>query len=275
MKRPIALAILCFSMLCAPGSMAVDPVRLLDPDRYGAGTIIGALERLSTYGPPQAVEPAMALLAHPVKDVATTAAWLLRRMGRGEQAAGAAAQYLSSSELDEQQKVSAAAALGITRARAAIAPLVQALGSASSWRIRRQAAISLGLLHRAGQAEVLLQCSMADEEEMVRTACTRALSRVPDSTAQQLITLLESGEPYGVRREAAWALGRRRFVHGQGVSGALTRALQSDPDCRVAAAAAWALGASGDPTVLPALEAARQSPCRLVRQAAELAAKLD
>ena len=71
----IAALGLCLAAWLAPAAWAQDaiegdPLDYLDADRYGAGTLIAAMELLSTYMPDQAIDPVRPLQAHPDPDVA-------------------------------------------------------------------------------------------------------------------------------------------------------------------------------------------------------------
>ncbi|NMB74940.1 MAG: hypothetical protein GYA21_07395, partial [Myxococcales bacterium] len=120
---------------------------------------------------------------------------------------------------------------------------------------------------RPGAAAALASALSGDASPRVRAAAARALGDVPDATANQLLSALSDGEAE-VRREALWAIGRKRFP---GLLGNLLGALQNDRDCRVQAAAAWALSRVGDQTVKDALRAVASGGCRLAAQAASFA----
>jgi len=252
---------------------AADPLTRLDPERYGPGTIMVAIEQLAGYTPSQAVEPVRALLGHEDVALVRTAAWFLRRAGRGDEGVASAQAVLQDPQASEKSRLSAATAIGVLRSAAGATVAAQALTGDESALVRRAAVLALGRLHRAGWTVPLIAAAGVDEDERVRVACVRALGMLPDTTAEQLFELLVSAEPAAARREAAWALGQGRFAAVAGLAGQLTRALQSDPDCRVRAAAAWALGQQGDPSTRPALEAAAagSSGCRLAAQAATVA----
>lgn len=250
---------------------AADPLALLDPERYGPGTIMNAIEQLAGYNPAQAIEPVRALLGHEDLALARTAAWFLRRAGRGDEGVTSAQAVLQDPEASDSSRLSAATAIGLLRSAAGAPVVAQVLAGDEAATVRRAAALALGRLHRAGWTAPLLAAAAGDDDERVRVACVRALGMLPDTTAEQLFDLLLSAEPAAARREAAWALGQERFAGGAGLAGQLTRALQSDPDCRVRAAA-WALGRQGDPSTRPALEeAAADGGCRLATQAARAA----
>lgn len=257
----LAALILCWHPLVR----AADPLLRLDPGRYGPGTLLVALEELERYRPPQAVELVLPLLAHPEPDVARTAGWLLRRMGRGAEGTAAAATVLADPEVGVDARVSAAAGLGELRDAGGVAALAAALTGDPEPRVRAAAARALGALHRAGAVDDLARAMREDSDETVRAAAAGALGSVPDARLADLTAVLQDdGQPGPVRVEAAWSIGRHRF---RDAIGHLQNAL-GDGDCRVGAAAAWALARIGDPAVVDALEAAVAGPCRLTSQAA-------
>lgn len=266
MKPSVAGVSLLLALSFGPPAVA-DPLDFLDPTRYGAGTILSAMEQLEEYLPSQALEPLKVLLLHPDLEVAQKAARLLRRMGQSAEGATVAAAALADAGLAESTHLAAAVALGELRDAGAVGPLATALTSAANEKVRVQAALSLGRLGRAGNLGPLQQAATSDPSALVRLAAVRALAALPDTTAEQLVDRLEDDEAT-VRREAAWALGQKRFAGQSAAVGRLTLALQQDKDCRVRAAAAWALGALGDATARPALEAVSEHPCRLAAQAA-------
>jgi HEAT repeat protein len=248
-------------------SRADDPLARLDADRYGPGTLIAAMEQLATYRPPQAVDLLLPLLSHREPDVARSAGWLLRRMGQASAGLTAAGAVLADPQAETDSRRSAALAIGELRNQGGIAPLSTALADDAEESVRAAAAKALGDLFRPGAATALAQAARQDASAEVRAAAVRALSQLPDADPQVLISALKDEDPL-VRLEAAWALGQESFRGAQGLLGNLQQAMQSDADCRVQAAAAWALGVIGDPSVKDALSAARNSPCRLTSQAA-------
>ncbi|HUU02212.1 MAG TPA: HEAT repeat domain-containing protein [Myxococcota bacterium] len=258
------LAILCTIVSTA---RADDPLARLDADRYGPGTLIAAMEQLATYRPPQAVDLLLPLLSHSEPDVARMAGWLLRKMGSAPAGLGAAGAVLADPQAEPVSRRSAALAVGELRDQGGISVLATALANDADEGVRSMAAQALGDLFRPGAAAALSQAARADESAEVRAAAVRALSQLPDADAQVVISVLKDQDPM-VRLEAAWALGQESFRGSQGLLGNLQQAMQSDADCRVQAAAAWALGVIGDPSVKDALAAARNGPCRLTSQAA-------
>ncbi len=240
-----------------------DPLDFLDPVRFGPGTLIISMEELDVYRPPQAVDLVLPLLGHEDPDVARTAGWLLRRMGSGSAGVSAAGAVLADPAAAVEARASAAVALGELREAGGIGALTAALSGDPEPAVRAAAARGLGALHRETVAPALATSLRSDAEPSVRRAAARALGSVPDATEGPLVEGLKDDDP-GVRVEAAWSLGRRRL---RGALGNLHGAL-ADPDCRVGAAAAWALLQIGDPQSRDALQAASQGSCRLTAQAA-------
>ena len=265
--------LICGLFLFAAGFATAGPLDRLDADRYGPGTLIAAIEELARYSPPQAVEPLLELVGHPDRDVARSVGWLLRRMGQGSQGAAAAGNVLADAEAEVEERISAAVCLGQLRHADGQAPLASALANDADESVRAAAARSLGELFRPGSASALAQAASTDESAAVRVAAILALSKVPDSDASAIVSALQDSDPL-VRRQAAWSLALPRFRDATGLIGNLLRVLQSDADCRIQAAAAWALGMIGDPSTSDALEAAQDGGCRLTAQAASRAIEM-
>jgi len=265
-KQKFCMAMLVLTCLAGP-LKAADPLDHLDPQRYGAGTLIAAIEELAGYYPDQAVDLLLPLLGHPDQDVSRSSAWLLRRMGRSSEGVGSASAVLADLAASVESRTAAALALAELKSASAQAPLQTALASDTEAQVRTAAARALGELYRPGAADTLSAALATDDDENVRAAAACAMGKVPDANAPAIMNALQDSH-FSVRLEAAWALGRPQFRDAQGIIGNLLRALQSDSDCRVQAAAAWALGELGDPTVKDALVAAQNGPCRLTAQAA-------
>ncbi len=261
MSRLLQLA--CLFLIGLSPVAGADPLGLLDPVRFGPGTLILSMQELDRYHPPQAVDLVLPLLGHEDPEVARTAGWLLRRMGGGSAGVSAAAAVLSDPATTKAARVSAAIALGELREAGGMGALTAAISADSEPEVRAAAARAAGALHRDGAAGVLATALRSDAEPRVRRAAAEALGCVPDATEGPLADGLNDGDP-GVRVEAAWSLGRHRF---RGALGKLHGAL-ADRDCRVGAAAAWALLQIRDPQSQDALQAATRGSCRLTAQAA-------
>lgn len=264
MKRMLLFT--CLALVGRAGAVGADPLDFLDPARFGPGTLILSLQELDRYHPPQAVDLVLPLLGHEDPDVARTAGWLLRRMGSGSAGVSAAGTVLADPAATVETRVSAAAALGELREAGGISALTAALADDPEPRVRAASARAIGALHRGTAAGALATALSSDAEPSVRRAAAEALGSVPDAAEDPLVDGLKDSDP-GVRVEAAWSLGRHRF---HGALGNLHGAL-ADRDCRVGAAAAWALLQIGDPRSRDALQAATQGSCRLTAQAASWA----
>lgn len=267
--RRLAVALL-FVAIC-PSGLAVaqdaiegNPLDYLDAERYGAGTLIAAMEKLSTYGPAEAIVPVRLLQSHPDPDVARTAGWLLRRMGNADASVASAAGVLADPEADSFARASAALALGELRSSGSAGPLRTALANDPEPAVRARAAAALGALRRSGSAGALTTALSTDADAAMRREAARALGGLADADPAALVAALADAE-FPVRREAAWSLGR---LGVRSAVGNLTGSLASDPDCRVRAAAAWALGTIRDPLAVDALTAAKESDCKIAAQAA-------
>jgi HEAT repeat protein len=245
-----------------------DPALRLDPALHGPGALLGALEALDAYHPPQAFEPVRALLGHPDPDVARAAGWYLRREGQAGAGVQTAGAMLADPSVPVSTRQSAALALGALRAAGGQGPLLEALRADPDEGVRAAAAEALGELHRAGAAAGLAQSLAEEPDGSVRSRAARALGQLPDVDPAGLARGL-SDEEASVRLETVWALGRLRATTQ---AGSLRISLQSDADCRVRAAAAWALTQAGDCSAADALRQVRDaSSCRLASQAAAFA----
>jgi HEAT repeat protein len=244
-----------------------DPLDFLDAGRYGPGTLIAAMEALATYRPAQAIAPVRLLLSNPDPDVARMAGWLLRRMGDGDSSAGTASGVLGDSASTPETRTTAALALGALRSANGAGPLRTALAGDPNPAVRTACATALGDLHRAGSAGALTSALTADPEPTVLRAAARAMGDLPDADSSALVQALAAPDAL-LRLEAVYSIGR--LGETTAVSN-LVGTLQNDSDCRVRAAAAWALGALGDPLAVDALRAAQNSTCRLAAQAAQVA----
>lgn len=245
-----------------------DPLDYLDQDRFGSGTLIAAMEALSKDYSTDATELVRPLMSNPDPDVARMAAWLLRIKGDSANAVSSAAEQLANQDNSIEARASAALALGVLHRTQSMAPLVAALSHDPAYTVRMRAAEALGVLHRLGAADALANALAGDVSKTVRRACAKALGSVPDADSSALLAALTDTEA-GVRQEAAWALGRIKALDAVGN---LVGVLQNDADCMVRAAAAWALGEIGDPIAKQALDAAKDSTCRIAAQSARLAA---
>ncbi|MBW2703076.1 MAG: HEAT repeat domain-containing protein [Deltaproteobacteria bacterium] len=270
MRKPISFLALLVLLLMPLGATAqlagADPLDRLDPERHGAGTLIAALEALDAYRPSQAEAPARELLSHAEPEVARTAGWFLRRMGRAGHGADTVAAVLADENADAAMRFSAVSALGPLRYGSSIAR--QVLTESEDPALRKAAAKSLGEIHGTGSVDALQAAINSDADLPVQRAAAWAIIRQRDVTADALVTLTGHGEAE-VRLQVVWALAQPRFVAASGITGHLRRILQGDADCRVQAAAAWALGEMADSLSAEALQqAVDSSRCRMASQAA-------
>lgn len=258
---------LAFCSVRAQNVLDGDPLTFLEQERYGAGTLLAAMEALASDYATDATEPVRALLSHPDPDVARMAAWLLRTRGDTSNSVTEAAGQLANQENAIEERASAALALGVLRSAGSMAPLVSALGADPAYAVRVRAAEAIGDLHRNGGAEALATALSDDVSQSVRRACAKALGSAPDTNPSALVLALDDDD-FSVRQEAAWSLGRIKAVETVGM---LVGVLQNDANCKVRAAAAWALGEIGDPIAKQALSAAKNGSCAIAAQSASVA----
>jgi HEAT repeat protein len=93
-----------------------------------------------------------------------------------------------------------------------------------------------------------------------------------DAKAIEPLTRALTDKSEFVRAQSARALGTNKRAASRAVPN-LIRVLTSDPDYETKRQAAWALGEIGDPSALPALEAARRAPDPYLNSAALTAIK--
>lgn len=241
-----------------------------------------AAVELGDFGPK--AEMAVPALTQAMKDrdvsVGSSAAVSLGRVGLfSKEAVSALIDALANRPI--QVKISAAEGLGIIgpfAAPAAIRPLMGALGDGDA-DLRREAASALGKLGDKAKepATKPLEGLLADGERRVRVAAAIALARL-GSTNGQLAPILagavpkDAGLAIEVRKDACEAAGLLGAA-GKPAVEALCKALKEQPDVNPALpyaaerkaqhdafrrAAATALGAIGDASAVPDLEAAAE-----------------
>ena len=266
------IQVVCGIVLCLSGVQfvrALEPLKRLDPTRFGPGTLIVALEELERYRPPQAVDLILPLLGHSDSQVSRTAAWILRRMEESSRGVTAAAAVLSDPNASVPEKVSAAISLGELRNPQATTVLRAILFGQEDCEVICAAVQALGDLHRSGVAGDLARVLSEHTCVQARAVAAAALGNVPDTDMDELVNALNNDDVQ-VRLEVVWALGRKG-IRTDRVIGNLLRVLQQDSNCKVQAAAAWALAKIKDSSVLEALQIAAEGRCRLASQASQWA----
>ncbi len=173
--------------------------------------------------------------------------------------APAARNLLITATGDRSERVRAAAVTALGElGDTALAPLVAPLLlKDKSVFVRKSAAYALGRLRgQAGTAALV--AALKDKNVEVRGAAARALGEYADAQAIEPLSLALTDKSEFVRAQSARALGVNGRAARRTVPN-LIRVLTSDPDYEAKRQAAWALGEIGDPSALPALEAARRA----------------
>ena len=190
---------------------------------------------------------------------------------------------------DEEERRGAVLALATLETQAARGLLVSALGDKSE-RVRAAALTALGELGDPTLAAEVAPLLLKDKSIFVRKSAAYALGHLPNPAGTAALVAALGDKNVEVRGAAAVALGeyadaqaigplsraladksefvRAQSAHALGANGraargavsSLIRLLTSDPDYEAKRQAAWALGEIGDPTAIPALEAARRAP---------------
>jgi HEAT repeat protein len=172
----------------------------------------------------------------------------------------AARSLLISALGDRSERVRAAAvtALGGLEDPTLATSVAQLLLKDKSVFVRKSAAYALGRLHSQAGTPALV-AALKDKNIEVRGAAAVAIGEYADEQAIEPLSHALTDKSEFVRAQSARALG----VNGRAARRAipnLIRLLTSDPDLEAKRHAAWALGEIGDPSALPALEAAQRAP---------------
>lgn len=171
----------------------------------------------------------------------------------------AARNPLVSALSDRSERVRAAAVTGLGRLEdPSLATIVaQLLTKDKSAFVRKAAAYGLGRM-RSQDGTAALVAALRDKDAEVRGAAAVALGQYADAEAiEPLIQALDDKSEF-VRAQAARALGANTRAAVRAVPN-LIRVLTSDRDQEAKRQAAAALGQIGDPSALPALQAAQRS----------------
>jgi HEAT repeat protein len=175
-------------------------------------------------------------------------------------------------------RVTAAHAIAALPAADATSALVPLLTDKLEF-VRREAVNALGTTRSRAAVQPLLQLLTTDKEASVRAAVAMALGKIQDEAAVVPLVNVLSGSAPGkkskaregefVMRSAAQALGEIRSRAG--VSALIATLNDEKNEIDVRRAAAEALGAIGDATAVPALKAAADSTDPLLSQVARTA----
>jgi HEAT repeat protein len=175
-----------------------------------------ALMRLSNLKRPDAARVAVAGLNDPAPVVRVTAAHAIKSLPQAEAAALLLPLLADKSEFVRRE---AAYALGETRNRSAVAPLVNILTSDKEMSVRAAAALALGEIGDEAAAQPLAQVlagqpekkkkAKGEADDFVKRAAARSLGRIKSRSGVDVLiaTLTNDANDNDVRREAATALG--------------------------------------------------------------------
>jgi HEAT repeat protein len=175
-----------------------------------------ALMRLSNLKRPEAARIAIAGLNDPAPVVRVTAAHAIMSLPQAEAAALLLPLLADRLEFVRRE---AAYALGETRSRSAVAPLVNILTSDKEMSVRGAAAIALGEIGDEAAAQPLGQVlagqpekkkkAKGEADDFVKRATAQALGRIKSRSSVDVLiaTLSNDANDSDVRREAATALG--------------------------------------------------------------------
>ncbi len=238
----------------SPGTSAPTPERMVNAIRSASPTAMTALleygERVECMECVPLLE--QKLLSSNDSRVREMAAWWLRRRPFGYGRAAASMRKVVVQDADPTRRSRAAEALGEFLDVGGLPMLEQAVSADDDAGVRLSAVRALGRLNaRGGHAAVA--AAMQDEDATVRLAALDQVTKLSFFEDHDAIADALRDADVSVRRRAAQLSGHARIE--QAVDGLVTL-LQDDRDGGVRKAAAWALGRIGSGTASSALRAA-------------------
>lgn len=210
-----------------------------------------------------AADALRSLLSDPSGEVRDAAAVALARLGRGD-----AAQFLEAlKDPDEGVRAAGARSLGMI-GREGLEPLKKALASDASASVRAEAAAALGAFSDPTSTP-LLAAALADKSGRVRLAAARSLARRDDAASTAALKkLADQAPPPELALTAAAALAAR----GEKADLSLAELTLGQRDAELKLLAVSVLARSADSQALePLLRAMRSDPEPRVRAAAAAA----
>ena len=178
-----------------------------------------AAKALGEIGDATAMEPLIAALKDPKKDVRDAAVEAIAKIGGDPRAVAAFAEPLKNGNSIAREE--AASSLGKIRHKSAVEHLIPALKDEDCF-VRQSAAASLGKIGDPSAVEALAQ-TLKDEDKDVRQTAAIALGEIGGTTAVEPLLQLLKDESVIVRYRAAESLGR---IGGSGAVDALIEALK-------------------------------------------------
>ena len=205
---------------------------------------------LGNFKDPRAVVPLISLLRDQDRSVREAAIEALRSIGAP--AVETVGTCLTEPDLSVQE--SASAILAAIADERALAPLIKVLHS-GDWIVRMHAAKALGRVRNADAVELLMPL-LQDKVKAVREEAAAALAAIGDASIPHLLKALQH-EDWLVRLHAVESLGRSRSKRAVEP---LLSVLFNDQDSAVREDAVRALGDIGDPQAIDYLFTAMREP---------------
>jgi HEAT repeat protein len=195
---------LAFALVLAPGSgwagaSKGNPMATLNDPAASRAERIKAAKALADSRDPQAIDTLVKQLD--IRDETIVAA--VKSALRALNAVPVLERRLADSGASEEQKVLACKGLRTLKEKSSIAPLVSALKDQST-RVRKEAALALGVIAPA-EAETALLKALSDDDDDVRYFAADALGNVRTAAVTQAIETRLAAETSPVVRSALLA----------------------------------------------------------------------
>ena len=204
LKSCLIHSALAFALVLAPGTgwagaSKGNPMVTLNDPAASRAERIKAAKALADSKDPQAIDALVKQLAIMDESVVVAIKSALRTLN----AVPLLEQRLANSGASEEHKVLACTGLRVLKEKSSIPPLVSALKDSSA-RVRKEAALALGVIAPA-EAEAALLTALSDSDEDVRYFAADALGSVRTATVMQAIETRLAAETSPVVRSALLA----------------------------------------------------------------------